>query len=317
MPPPRNAPPVDYLALRQAHLHAPLVWMLVLTQLSVGAFCVALLAPACLPNAAAATIRPWQGAVAMALGLLALRASTSHLGHPFYAFRAVLGVRTSWLSREILVFGGFGAAAVGYAVALFHADSVGDGVVRALGASVVVFGAGGVFCSAMLYHSTKREWWNGATTGFKFFMTAVVLGLAVGTAIVAVVGAARPDQGRSVLSAWLTVAAPGLAIATGVKLLGESLVFTHLKDQSVGGLQYAAALMAGELRSVTFARGACALLGGVALPLIAMSAPATVPLAAQSVLALLALAFVLAGELAERLLFFAAMNSPHKSGMVT
>ena len=45
------------------------------------------------------------------IGLFALGSSILHLGRPQYAFRAVLGLKTSWLSREILSFGLFAGTA--------------------------------------------------------------------------------------------------------------------------------------------------------------------------------------------------------------
>src|SRR5262249_46131240 len=85
--------------------HVPLVIMLVLTQLSVGTFLVEWLLR--LPTHA------WS---ALGIGILAMAASIFHLGRPQYAFRAVLGLKTSWLSREILTFGIFAVLAFTYAV---------------------------------------------------------------------------------------------------------------------------------------------------------------------------------------------------------
>ena len=53
---------------------------------------------------------PWPSAC------LALGASVLHLGRPQYAFRAVLGLRTSWLSREALGFGLFAGAGTAFAL---------------------------------------------------------------------------------------------------------------------------------------------------------------------------------------------------------
>ena len=50
--------------------------------------------------------------------LLALAASIFHLGRPLFAFRAVLGLRTSWLSREIVAFGVFAGLAWPYAASV-------------------------------------------------------------------------------------------------------------------------------------------------------------------------------------------------------
>ena len=65
------------------------------------------------------TLRPLHAVTALGFGLLALAASLFHLGRPQFAFRAVLGLRHSWLSREIVAFGAFAALASLYAGAVF------------------------------------------------------------------------------------------------------------------------------------------------------------------------------------------------------
>lgn len=47
---------------------------------------------------------------------IGILASTAHLGKPFQAWRAISNVRTSWLSREILVIGIFMSLALGWLV---------------------------------------------------------------------------------------------------------------------------------------------------------------------------------------------------------
>src|SRR5262249_20323983 len=96
---PRNMLPVDYLQVSCQHPHWPLVVMLVLTQLSVGAFAWSIVAERFFSGQLATNVRPVQAVLAVALGMVALAASVLHLGRPRYAFRAVLGLRHSWLSR--------------------------------------------------------------------------------------------------------------------------------------------------------------------------------------------------------------------------
>src|SRR5690606_40142196 len=55
----------------------------------------------------ASTLGRTQSLVALSMGVLALFASTFHIGRPQYAFRAFIGLRTSWMSREIIAFGAF------------------------------------------------------------------------------------------------------------------------------------------------------------------------------------------------------------------
>ena len=100
----------------------PLIVMLVLTQLSVGAFLIHLLLESLLDEQSAAALRPVQTLSALAFGLLALAASTLHLGRPQFAYRAVIGLKHSWLSREIVAFGAFAGAALLYAVSTWVAS---------------------------------------------------------------------------------------------------------------------------------------------------------------------------------------------------
>ena len=119
---PRNLLPADYFRVNRQHTHWPLVVMLVLTQLSVGAFIVGVVLDAAFDERLAATLRPLLAANALGFGLLAITASVFHLGRPFYAFRAVLGLRHSWLSREIVAFGLFAGLASAYAATVFVAS---------------------------------------------------------------------------------------------------------------------------------------------------------------------------------------------------
>ena len=103
-----NLLPADFYSVSPEHSHPPLVVMLVLTQLAVGAFAGVAARPAAARAAGRGPAGRWRmAALALALGLLALGASVFHLGRPLYAWRAFLGLRTSWLSREALAFGLF------------------------------------------------------------------------------------------------------------------------------------------------------------------------------------------------------------------
>src|SRR5690606_1451094 len=90
----------------------PLVVLLVLTQLAIGGF-LTIQALQMLSSAFAISsdslLRPIALSTAFAVLQAGLGASILHLGRPLYAFRAVLGWRTSWMSREIIVFGAFAA----------------------------------------------------------------------------------------------------------------------------------------------------------------------------------------------------------------
>ena len=169
------------------HSHGPLVAMLVLTQAAAGAFAVDLAV-----GHQRATL-----ATAMALALMGLVVSILHLGRPERAWRALAGIRHSWLSREVGALGMFGALA-GLAVATDSAL-----------AQAVAAGAGlvGVACSGMLYVVTRRPSWRASLTLPRFALSALVGGAAV--ALVAGGG-----RGPAVV----------LALSLAAKLLWEAAV---------------------------------------------------------------------------------------------
>jgi len=321
---PRNLLPADFHQVRAGHPHLPLVFMLVLTQLSVGAFAVEFLLRRIFPQLGSA--RAYHAIIALCAGLLALGASVFHLGRPKYAFRAVIGLRTSWLSREILAFGAFAGAAAAYAgyvwlaplLAALHLSPVprwlaSPGVADLLGAGVVLTGLGGVACSVMLYVKTAREWWSGARTAFRFYATAAVLGLA--TTLVSLLAFGCGPDGR--VCAGVGMAARLLAIATGVKLLWETAILVHLADKQLGSLKRTALLLKGRLKEEAGARLVLGIVGGVLAPLgVAHLADVGDRTPAGLVLAALGGAALVAAELIERALFFRAASPPRMPGGV-
>jgi formate dehydrogenase iron-sulfur subunit len=316
---PRNVLPADYYSVRPEHAHWPLVVMLVLTQLSVGAFGVELLMRAFGAETAA---RGVQSLGALLFGLLALGASTLHLGRPLYAFRAVIGLKTSWLSREILAFGMFAGLATAYAAAVWFGGT--SPVLRMaqpwLGGAVVLTGLAGVFCSVMIYQCTRRSFWNGTATTFKFGSTMVVLGLATALWTSSIANASWPTLPASAADAGnIGHGVRWLIVASVIKLLFEATTFLHLRDRQVTPLKRSALLMTGDLARVTQVRFALGILGGVLLPAVVLLATSKAPLSGEAsspslvVVSLLFAALVVA-ELAERYLFFTAVVAPKMPG---
>ncbi len=157
---PDDLPPdtgrVDTQVIHPEAPHWPLVFMLVLTQMSVGAF-----TSLWLLDAAGAGSRLWVTALgSLAVGAMSLGASTLHLGRPVYAFRALRGLRRSWLSREVLGLSAFAAIASVFA-AMLLVNAPGRAVV---GLFTAATGALGVACSARIYMVPARPAWNGPST---------------------------------------------------------------------------------------------------------------------------------------------------------
>jgi DMSO reductase anchor subunit len=197
-----------------------LVIMLVLTQLSVGTYLF-------LPDAKLALFSLIACAVALVV-------STLHLGRPQFAFRAILGIGHSWLSREIVAFGGFAKFAALYTATLWI-PMLDIPILRyAAAGGMIIAGLSGVFCSAMLYHVTAKPSWRLPLSGGKFLFTTVLLGSAAA-------------------GAWPLANLAGIG-----KLFCELRTFQTCADS--------ATLMLGPLRRVTTARFAIFAIGLLLLP---------------------------------------------------
>jgi DMSO reductase iron-sulfur subunit len=140
----------DHGRVRPEDAHLPLIAMLVLTQLAAGAFLYISILGA----------RPKATIAALLAAFLALAASTLHLGRPIYAVCALRMWRRSWLSREVLLFTLFAAAAT----------------IPGLAPLAAVLGFAGVTASALIYLVPARPAWNSKRTVADFYLTALLLG---------------------------------------------------------------------------------------------------------------------------------------------
>jgi Fe-S-cluster-containing dehydrogenase component/DMSO reductase anchor subunit len=323
---PKNTLPADFYNVRPAHNHFPLVVLLVLTQLSVGAFSVNYVVTSFYSSG---TVQRYHALVALALGLVALAASTLHLGRPQYGFRAIMGIRHSWMSREIAGFGAFAGLAVAYAAGawadpLLHLlglpaldPALSVRLQRWLGAAVAISGVVAVLCSAMLYAVTRREFWRLSYCAPRFLGTTALLGLA----LTLVTFSAAACFGEPVSGPILAGLCETLFGAAAFKLLVDASVLAHLKSPRVSDLKRTALLMWGELSTLTQARFLIGAVGGLAIPLLlptffsATAAHVRLPNAALALAALGCLLLV-GGELIERSLFFMAAASPKMPGAV-
>jgi Fe-S-cluster-containing dehydrogenase component/DMSO reductase anchor subunit len=325
---PRNLLPADYFRVNPQHAHWPLVVMLVLTQLSVGAFTVGLILENWLGRHLPATLRPLHAAAALGFGLLALCASLFHLGRPRLAFRAVLGLRHSWLSREIVAFGAFAAAATIYSLALFvtrpaAAAGAEGGTIAPwtmwLGWIVVLTGVIAVFCSTMIYVFTQRECWSFLRVGARFVFTCAILGVAAIWLSVMVSTLWSPSPALFALAqeCGRTLCRTVVSLVAA-KLTFEAAVFRHVWSRKMTPLRRSALLMTRELSNFALARFALGLLGGIILPLMLASETASLSdghgRVQFVVMTGLLFAACLAGELLERFLFFAACAAPQMPG---
>ena len=318
----------DSYKVKKEKAHYPLVFMLTLSQMAAG-FSLALEAGSL---AGWLPLNPFFQAVAHILGAalmqLAIVISITHLGRPLYAFRAILGFRRSWLSREIVAFGllgGVGAAlAAGTCMTALASLHVGPeallskwgayGSASWLRAALILASLIGVHCSAMVYRDTPRMLWASRITSGKFFLSAAVTGAAGLLAFVAcfdVSGAAQAAGSAHSLAVGLTLALPILIIA---KLACEAGVHRHIDDQDANPLKKAALLLRGELRPFHVWRFNAGLLGGFLLPMLWLHRGYTGTASLDAILAIAIALLLLSGELLERYLFFTACVPPRMPG---
>ena len=289
---PANARAGDASALRLEPAHWPLIGMLVLTQIAAGLFASASVLAIANPSlfASAKTALAVAGFIALQLGL---GVSVLHLGRPLGAWRAFLGLRTSWMSREILAFTGFAGAAAAFVACNFWPPLAG--LAAPLAHATTLLGFIGVACSAMIYADTRRAFWRGDLTFTKFFGTALLLGAA---------GAAALLDGEAA-RALLIVAA---IIRTA--LFGwEFQQFRHaLADQN--DPTHGSALTVWQLlRPVVFAR-AILFAASTATGLFAIGTSGT----AAAILATASFTLTLFSQLIERTIFFTAVVAPRMPG---
>lgn len=260
------------IALEQPHW--PLVVMLVLTQLSVGAFAVLWL----LDLLGGRTSLSLSALASLALAGVSLAASTLHLGRPVFAWRALRGLRRSWLSREVLALSAFAAVAALYAAILLLRLRGGPWA----GLLTTFCGVSGVLCSARIYLVRARPAWFSPYTVAEFFSTSLLLG----PCFVRAMGVSHAPA-----VTWAIVAGGVAQLAT------QTLKFLWLSHSEQFELRASARLLSGRLRGLFLLRMALLIVAGVVLPLVAPSSPR----------ALAALLLALAGEFLGRWLFFVSV----------
>ena len=216
-PIPDDALPADHFEVRPGHAHTPLAVMLVLSQLAVGA-----------------ALRGGGAAVAVLVAIASMAASIAHLGRPHLAWKAIIGLRHSWISREILALSLFALLAAANAIV-----ELDGATLPALDVATKASGIAAVACSVAIYAATGRRWWSAPALAARF--------------------------GLTVLTAAVITIPFALAATTVAKVAHELAVLRH-RD---GELGRTATLLRGELRPQLQRRLLLAAIGGVVLPVAA------------------------------------------------
>ena len=207
--------PADEHILKPAHPEFPLVFMTVLTQMSVGGFTalffgellhlLGLDLPA--PNL-------WMVLAVLAPAAVGLPLSALHLGRPALAMTAMKNLKTSWLSREAAALGAYAAGVT--ILALLYLFGAPTWLKLLTEIPIAVLGIYGIYAQSMIYRVPARPAWNRRSTTLRF-MGAGYLGFLL-VAFVLSLG----SEARSVLA----LLAPTLMLGLyQMHLIYEEMVF--------------------------------------------------------------------------------------------
>jgi len=202
----------------------PALSVVLFTVLSgAGLGALALMALAELASDAGAVEAVWSpaqttaAAIALALVIAGLCASTLHLANPRNAWRSLARWRSSWLSREALAALAFIPVTGAYAA--LHALGAPSWT-RALAVATVLLAWAMLYCTAMIYASLKPvRQWHTARVPIAFFLLAH----ASGVLLVACAMAAE----QTVTSGWTTSAVLLFVLALAAKLEYWRFVGVH------------------------------------------------------------------------------------------
>lgn len=221
--------------------------------------------------------------------------SLGHLGSPLGAPRAILNLKTSWLSREIFFSAGFFVLWL----ASYYAElrtQASDGVKTTLGWLASLCGILALISMASIYVHTILPAWETAYTHLAFYSTALVLGAILYAALTYRV---RPEGQEGMLKTT------GILAIIGVILQVVSLP-PYLVALSAGPVaaQESARLLSGAAPVLILSQ-ALVVIGGIIFTFLALRAYAGQGTKLTGQWLYGALALLILAELASRYLFYA------------
>jgi formate dehydrogenase iron-sulfur subunit len=219
----------DEHLLRPAHPEFPLVFMTVLTQVSLGAFLALFLGQLLFTlgfNLPEPTLL--MAIFAFMPAAIGLPLSALHLGRPIKAMSAMKNWRSSWLSREAIALGVFtGLATV---VAGLYFINFKGYLLLLIEAVTLAVGIYGIYAQSMIYRIKARPAWNRTSTTKRFFGSGYVGFLLIATLLLISNG----TQGAMVLLAITLLAGMGQILV----IMEEMMFYRHLDKEDPLYYQY-------------------------------------------------------------------------------
>jgi len=299
---PENMPEMlaaDEHHLKPAHSEMPLVFMTVLTQISLGGFLGLFLGD--LLSISGKPSATWiMALVVMLPAALGLPLSALHLGRPLKAMSAMKNIKTSWLSREALALGLFtGLMSINVGLYFFEVSVYFRVFFEALTLGVGVYG---IYAQGMIYQIVARPSWNRKSTLFKFFGVSYI-GLFLLAFVLLI-------QGQSEAASPLMSLALLIALAQGFFTF-EDRRSLEAPSEYENELKKSARLYKEFFTLHQNLRSASFILGAIVLPLLV-----TVMISSPSAWMFLAVAIILMSfsEFTDRFLFYATVVPLNMAG---
>lgn len=228
---------------------------------------------------------------------LALLLSLFHLGTPGGAYRAILNLGSSWLSREILFAGLFFFLAVA-SYLLSRKESFNS----AFGWFTSLIGILVVFSMANIYASSIRPAWETTYTVLSFFGTTLLFGT-LGTVILILNGYKEKDTSPNVVTVLKKICVIGL-IAIVFQFVYLPVYYAALPKAGAAGIE-SARIIAESYSMLMILRWMISIIGSGLLAFILFK-QRDQSLAIPANIAYLAFVLVLVGEFMGRYLFYAS-----------
>jgi len=288
---PDNMKEMDEHILKPAHKEIPLVFMTVLTQISLGGFLALFLGD--VMSLFGFENTNWIMALLVMLpAAIGLPLSALHLGRPFLAMTAMKNIKTSWLSREALALGIFtGLMSIVVVTYFFELPTF----IRVF-LELITLGTGiyGIYAQSMIYRIKARPSWNRVTTNYKFFGVTYI-----GAFLVAFLSSLS-----NIHEAVIPLTTLGMLGALAQLFFTyEDIRTLDTEKENKYQLQRTKRLLDENFKNIKEYRYISLVFGGVLMPLLALIFTSVSP-TATAVTLCLAMLVVFFSEISDRFLFY-------------
>lgn len=303
---PENMPevkPADEHIVKPAHSELPLVFMTVLTQMSMGAM-VALSLGEILSFLGFSNLAHGGFLISLFVilpALIGLPLSALHLGRPLLAPTAMKNWRKSWLSREALALGVY--AGIGGLTSFVFLFSSSSSLTLLLSIVAALIGVYGIYAQSMIYRIKARPSWDRVSTNKRFFATSY-LGVLLIAFILALQGFAT--SAMVVLSLNLLIAGYQVLVIFEEKMFYK---FLQKDEKNFYQLNKTKILLDNNFKTHLKARYFMLVLFGLILPMVSIVFLANLELGTASFILGISLIGATISELIGRYLFYVSTVS--------